>query len=55
MIGHTVWAGHPAETVFTLLERTRAGRSVALMVAKTGHGAMMFTSMFIRLEPKFTK
>jgi len=55
MIGHTFWAGHPAETVSALLQRTRAGRPVALMTAKAGHGAMMFTSMFIGLEAQFAK
>ena len=55
MIGHTFWAGHPAETVSTLLERTGAGRPVALMTAKAGHGATIFTMNCIGLEAQFTK
>ena len=55
MIGHTFWAGHPAETVFTLLERTRAGRPVALMTGTAGHGATMFTTNCIWFEAQFAK
>ena len=55
MIGHAFWASHPAKTVSTLLERTRAGRPVALMTAKAGHGATMFTKNFIWFEAQFTK